>query len=31
MYSEHITVLEKGWQVWIRKNIDYVRPEHIHE
>jgi predicted O-methyltransferase YrrM len=31
MYSEHLTVLEKGWQVWIRKNIDYVRPEHIHE
>ena len=31
MYSEHLTVLEKGWQVWIRKNIEYVRPEHIHE
>jgi GR25 family glycosyltransferase involved in LPS biosynthesis/predicted O-methyltransferase YrrM len=31
MYSEHIQVIEKGWQIWIRKNIDYVRPEHIHE
>ena len=31
MYSEHIEVIEKGWQIWIRKNIDYVRPEHIHE
>ena len=31
MYSEHLEVIEKGWQVWIRKNIKYVRPEHIHE
>jgi len=31
MYSDHIEILEKGWQVWIRKNKDYVRPEHIHE
>lgn len=31
MYAEHLTVIEKGWQVWIRKNPDYVRPEHIHE
>ena len=31
MYSDHLTVIEKGWQVWIKKNEDYVRPEHIHE
>ena len=31
MYSEHLEVIEKGWQVWIRKDIKYVRPEHIHE
>jgi len=31
MYSEHLEVIEKGWQVWIRKDINYVRPEHIHE
>ena len=31
MYSEHLTVIEKGWQVWVRKSPDYVRPEHIHE
>jgi len=31
MYSEHTQMLEKGHQVWIRKNIDYVRPEHVHE
>ena len=31
MYSEHCVLLEKGWQVWIRKNYSYIRPEHIHE
>ena len=31
MYSEHCQVIEKGWQIWIRKNSDYIRPEHIHE
>jgi len=31
MYSEHCTVLEKGWQIWIRKSPNYIRPEHIHE
>jgi len=31
MYSEHCVILEKGWQVWIRKNSNYIRPEHIHE
>ncbi len=31
MYSEHLEVIEKGWQVWVRKNPNYIRPEHIHE
>lgn len=31
MYSEHCILLEKNWQVWIKKNNNYIRPEHIHE
>ena len=31
MYSDHLTVIEKGWQIWVRKNADYVRPEHTDQ